>query len=613
MPNKSFSDSATPEWEQPYLQKPEIPDWKEYILAADIEEQGPNEFDILFTETNENLLQRDNVTERASFLKKDNVKIAQEIRSRLDRFLKNYKHEVIDSEKQQDLITCSVKLTSKDNNSKTIVACFSFGIHRPELFNVRASAEKVEALPTFECSGEQYPINKHGFDTAFATHGVKYADSHILTTLYQLEEQYEADDVIKGIESGHIVSLNEKVYVCESSYLNALKPLIKQASIDSSFLADRHAEIDSDSGSRLQNIEKQQTQFEVVAEVNYGYHTETSILAEIKTQFGLVGAEAQNLLQSSLDKGLLSSIPGGFITEGKFSDAVKQAGLATENKLSPIMSEFAVLAEIKAQFGLVGAEAQDLLRASLEKGLLSPIAGGFITKGPFSEAVRKAGLATENKLSAIMDQLTSNPLSKIPGEFRNEAQGEISQASLLTTAKSKIDSKNVITSHEVVSEGSKTLIKVSTMRKVAAYEIPADYYFCFKGDGTLKGAHAQIVGKNCQLNKLASFYQELEKECLRREATEHLHADHHQELAPLHRNDSYNHDDVRAPKAIVDTDRFASVKNNLVNAVKTAQTKNLLTASDVEIFIRKIGSSKQISELTQIEKEFKILTDTWSL
>ena len=545
MRRKAFSNNP-PEWEQPYLQKQGSSDWKEAVLAAELQDNSQNEFDILFNETKElTATSRDTVTDRSSFLKKDDIKIASEIRSRIDRFLKDYNYKVIESKRDGANIYCLTQLTRKGKDPKTIVATFSFSIEKPKFLSSDITAEKIQAAQSFLCDDKKYPLTKHGFDIAFEKHGVKFADSTVIMTMYQLEEQFDAEDIINGVENQYIVPMSEQIYVCQASYINKLNPVKKVVAVDNTYITERHSEQDSDSSSRLQNIEKEEIKIEARVESQYRYYSENSLAQEIKTEFGLNGEEANQLISNATNNNLMISVPGGFVTEDKFSTLVTKAGLIDKT----------------------------------------------------------------NKLAEIREKVSSSHITdKIQGEYRLEADKEVKDNSLLLTAKSKISGKNKIIAHEINKEAKVTLLKVATIRDVNLNEIPVDYYFAFDNSGHMKEGHARIAGKNFELNELEFFYSALEKEAQKQAALENRPVDFQPQASTVDRNDSFDTDDSRKPETVNDTDRFASVKDNLKEIIASSVDNDLLTQDDVDIFHGRIDAAKQVFELTQIEKEFKILT-----
>jgi len=550
MRRKAFSNNP-PEWEQAYLQKQDTPDWKEAVLAAELQDNSQNEFDVLFNETKElTAANRDNLTDRSSFLKKDDIKIASEIRSRIDRFLKDYNYKVIESKRDGANISCLTQLTRKGKDPKTIVATFSFSIEKPRFLSGDVTAEKIEAAQSFACNDETYPLTKRGFDIAFDKHGVKFADSTVIMTMYQLEEQFDADDIISGVDNQQIVPLSEQVYICQASYINKLTPVKKVVAVDNTYITERHAEQDSDSSLRLQNIEKEEVVIEAQTESQYRYYSEQSLAQEIKTEFGLIGEEAAKLVNAAANNNLMISVPGGFVAEDKFAILVTKAGL-------------------------------------IESG---------------------------NKLAELREKVSPSHITdKIQGEYRLEADTTVKDNTLLLSAKAKISGKNKIVAHEINKEAKVTLLKVATTRNVNSNDVPVDYFFAFDSNGHMKEGHARIAGKNFELDELEFFYSALEKEAQKQVVLENRPVDFQPQASSMDRNDSFDTDDSRNPEAVNDTERFSSVKDQLKVTIASAVDNNLLTQEDVDIFHNRIDQAKQISQLTQIEREFKVLTELGDL
>lgn len=554
MKKKPFQKVAS--WEQEYLKKPEPSDWKENFLNTDNLNLGPKQnifTDILIDRpiTESPSIHRDTNFEQISFLKKDRIKVTSEVISRIDRFFNDYKYSILDTVQKNQDINVILQLTQKTRNPKTIVAQVGFIIHAPRyLSSDPVRADKLEALHTFKCAEKTFPLNKRGFELAFNEFGKKYKDKHIVATYNQLLEMYSEQELEAGLEQNLIYPLDDKVCLCDTDFLNQLGPKQTKEINNLNYSTERHLETESDDKARLASIPTKKTIEEPKKEIEYKCYTQTGLLDEIKLDLGIVGEAAKEIVKVAVSQGLILDLGGSYLTEDKFSK------IALTNNL-------------------------------------------------IKESALQENLANLNK---------NYTTERLGGDYREDLQTKASSSSLIIKAKAQIDQLNKITSAECIHiDANKFLVKVATERIFPGLNLPVDYHFYFNEQGHQYGAYGNINNKKIDIKELQFLYQDLEKEALRQCALNTQPDNFKVDATYVDRDSNHESDITRILKSTPDLEKFASVKEEIESEIQGSVGSGYLTQEDVDILLKRLRAASRLSDLTQIKREYKTLSEIGEL
>lgn len=547
MRKKAFNNLPA-HWEQSYsAQPPQLPDWREALLDAEITDN--EELTGLFTTANlENQgLSRENVTSAGSFFKKDLKKIVAETQSRVDRFLKDYKYKVLDIKHNDNTLTFDVELTQKVRNPLSIQASFSFNIQTPKFLELNATTTKAVANQFFICNAQEYPINNYGFKNAFQTSGYKYAnDNDVILTVHQLEQTYNEQDLINGFDNKQIVALDNNQVICKASFLNSLTKKDVIQTKNNSYLTERLAENESDSASRIANVDTS-LKYEITETPEFKHYSMNSISSELKGNLGLSQNESKEVVSQLLNKNLLINLSdNSYISEHSITK------LATD-------------------------------------------------------------LGYSNKLNDVLKSVNETHITeKIQGEFREQTQSSFNEDIGVKTSLAYIEKDQEILGYNVIKDVERSLVKVATVKQLGNNEIPVEYTFCFNNFNQLVDGHA-VVGKNSfKLAKLNFLFESLQKEYEKQELSSKIHADH-KNTTTVTRDHSVENINTRTINPQNELDKYANEIQQLKTKITTAVDKKLLKEADANIFLKRIENAKQVSDLSQVEREFGILTELGDL